>query len=85
PGALSAFSFADLGVAQGVRDVPDLPAAVNAALDHPPPPTPWARHARAADAVADEAVALLQRRHGVLAAPPINRADEPRCDTTCRP
>lgn len=61
PGARSAFSFADLGIAQGVPDVPDLPAAVNAVLDQPPPPTSWTRHAQAAGAVVDEAMALLAR------------------------
>lgn len=59
PGALSAFSFATLGIARGVADVPDLPAAVNAVLDHRPEPTTWARPTLAADAVADEALALL--------------------------
>ena len=78
PGALSAFSFADLGIAQGVRDVPDLPAAVNAALDQPPPPTPWARPAQAAAAVADEAMALLQAGRSAVAAGHAGLADAAR-------
>ena len=78
PGALSAFSFADLGIAQGVRDVPDLPAAVNAALDQPPTPTPWARPAQAAAAVADESMALLQAGRSAVAAGHAGLADAAR-------
>ena len=62
PGALSAFSYAALGVAQGVPDVPDLPAALDFALDHPSPATAWARKSRAAEAVAREALALIAPR-----------------------
>ena len=63
PGALSAFSYADLGVAQGVPDVPDLPAALDFALDHPAPTTAWARNSRAAEAVAREALALIAHQN----------------------
>ena len=61
PGALGAFSLADLGIAQGVADVPDLPAAVDAVLADRPAPTAWARPVLAADGVADEALWLLAR------------------------
>ncbi len=59
PGVLSAFSYADLGVAQGVPDVAELPAALDFALDHPAPVTAWARNSRAAEAVAGEALTLI--------------------------
>ncbi len=61
PGALGAFNLARLGIAQGVADVPDLPAALDAVLARRPAPTSWARPMRAAEAVAGEALELLDR------------------------
>ena len=68
PGALSGFSYADLGIAQGVPDVTDLPAALDFALDHPAPATAWARNSRAAEAVAGEALRLIAPQIGGAAA-----------------
>jgi hypothetical protein len=59
PGALGAFNLADLEIAQGVGDVPDLPAALDAVLARPPAPTFWARTIAAADSVAAEALQLV--------------------------
>lgn len=59
PGALSAFNLADLGIAQGVDDVPDLPAALDTVLACPPTPTHWAHTVAAADSVAAEALQFI--------------------------
>ena len=59
PGALGAFNLAALGIAQGVADVPDLPAALDATLARPPTQTNWARTVSAAYSVAEEVFLLL--------------------------
>lgn len=61
PGALRGLDYAALGVARGVADLDELPAALDQTLARPPAPTRWARPTAAAPAVADQAEALLQR------------------------
>lgn len=70
PGALGAFNLAGLGIAQGVADLPDLPAALDAVLARRPAPTSWARPMRAAEAVADEALRLLDSAAGAQSGTP---------------
>lgn len=60
PGALRGLDYAALGVARGVADLDELPAALDQTLAHPPGPTRWARPGAAAPAVADQAEALLR-------------------------
>lgn len=60
PAVLRGPDYAALGVARGVPTLQDLPAALDEVLDHPPPPTRWARRQAAAPAVADEIEGLLR-------------------------
>lgn len=60
PSALHGLDYAALGVARGVESLEQLPQALDSVLDHPPPPTRWARAKAAAPAVADQLEQLLQ-------------------------
>lgn len=60
PAALRGPDYAALGVARGVPALEQLPRALDEVLDHPPPPTRWARRQAAAPAVADELEELLR-------------------------
>ncbi len=60
PGVLRGPDYAALGIARGVPTLDDLPGALDQVLDHPPPPTSWARPHAAAPAVADEIEGLLR-------------------------
>ena len=64
PAVRHGIDYAALGAARGVADLDALPAALAAVLGAPPAPGPWARHAAAADAVAQEVFELLEGRRG---------------------
>ncbi len=59
PAALHGPDYAALGVARGVPGLPQLAQALDDTLDHPPPPTRWARAQAAAPRVVDEIERLL--------------------------
>lgn len=81
PGALSAFSLVNLGIAQGVADVPNLPDAVDNVLTHRHEPTSWARPMLAAESVAKEALNLLfDPGHGQNSASDPRRTHGTTCD-----
>ena len=64
PAVRHGIDYAALGAARSVADLDALPAALAAVLGAPPAPGPWARHAAAADAVAQQVLALLESRTG---------------------